>query len=67
MKFFKKGDRVLIKHCVIRRYIDLTGTVVYHKKDRICITLDNPWNVDSVFTNDFVEVVSIQARTLKNE
>ena len=35
MKFFKKGDKVLIKSCGIKAYAGLTGTVIYHKKDSI--------------------------------
>lgn len=76
MKFFKKGERVLIKGCGIEDYVGLTGTVIYHKKESIHIMIDkkfygalskHQWVTSPVFTNNFVKIVSIENKTLKNE
>ena len=76
MKFFKKGDKVLIKSCGIKDYAGLTGTVIYHKKDSIHIAIDEKfhmalhkykWVVNPVFTNNFVKIVSIENKILNNE
>lgn len=76
MKFFKKGDKVLIKSCGIEDYVGLTGTIIYHKKDSIHIMIDkkfhrtlfkHQWVINPVFTNNFVKVVSIENKILKNE
>ena len=44
MRFFKKGDRVLIKNCYISNYVGLTGTVIYHKKSSISILIDEKFH-----------------------
>ena len=76
MKFFKKGDKVLIKSCCIEDYVGLTGTVIYHKKDSIHIAIDkkfhralfkHQWVINPVFTNNFVNIVSVENKILKNE
>ena len=82
MKFFKKGDRVLIKCCSIRNYIGLTGTVIsytkgsYNTKGSIHIAIDEKfynvlnkehWVTDPTFYDSLIDLVPIGAKILKNE
>ena len=76
MRFFKKGDKVLIKSCYIANYNGLTGTVISHTRSEIHIMIDekfhlalhkHQWVVNPVFTNNFVNIVSVENKILKNE
>lgn len=76
MKFFKKGERVLIKGCYIVSYNGLTGTVISHTRSEINIMIDEKFH--SILDRTFyvhnptlpcssTNVVSIGNKTLKNE
>ena len=76
MRFFKKGDKVLIKSCYIDSYNGLTGTVISHTKSEIHIMIDEKFH--SILDKTFwvhnptlpcgsTDVVSIGNKTLKNE
>lgn len=83
MRFFKKGDRVLIKYCCIRNYIGLTGTIIsytkgnyYDTKGSIHITIDEKfynvlnkehWVTDPTFYDNLIDLVPIGTKILKNE
>lgn len=76
MRFFKKGDKVLIKSCYISNYNGLTGTVISHTRSEIHIMIDEKFH--SILDRTFwvhnptlpcgsTDVVSIGSKTLKNE
>ena len=76
MRFFKKGDKVLIKSCYIDSYNGLTGTVISHTKSEIHIMIDEKFH--SILDKTFwvhkptlpcgcIDVVSIRNKTLKSE
>lgn len=82
MRFFKNGDRVLIKHCSIRDYIGLTGTVMSYTEDRVDvkgsvrIAIDEKfhnvlnkehWVTDPTFYDSLIDLVPIGTKILKNE
>lgn len=83
MRFFKNGDRVLIKHCSIRDYIGLTGIVISNTKDSvdtkgsIRIAIDEKfhnvlnkkhWVTEPTFYDKSIDLVLIRgAKILKNE
>ena len=76
MRFFKKGDKVLIKSCYISSYNGLTGIVISHTRSEIHIMIDEKfhsildrtsWVHNPTLPCDSIDVASIRNKTLKNE
>ena len=76
MRFFKKGDKVLIKSCYIASYNGLTGTVISHTRSEIHIMIDEKfhcilertfWVYNPNLPCGSTDVINIRNKILKNK